>query len=319
VRALIVAGVAHGRIAKQSGVKLKALVNWLEEGEQGNGAVQSRIAAWLADQDNAARQVDVPGLVNTPTSAKIEAAFEYARSRQKMAIVCGGAGCGKTSTAQRYMEPRKLGRGSHETRLNVFKYTFPQEDDGKRGVFYVEPTAFERTRTAIVTLLADALNVDTLTFSNRTDTLARRIRDYLRPGDLLIIDESQHLEIDALDGVRSFHDRCGVGLVFMGNETVYHSMTKRTRRAEFAQLYSRVGYVVHVPAPDESDVDAVLESWGARGRRERDFAQQLATGPGGLRSLANMLEHATLLAGVTKRPLDVELMQCALETMPQGQ
>lgn len=322
VLALVAGGVTHRSVAVQAGVKLKALVAWLDDHDEmaDGGAVHSRIAAWLEDLDHPhQREQGGPGLVDTPTSKKIEVALEYARTKRGMAIVCGGPGSGKSSTAKRYMGSRQLGQLETAERRHAAMRYHATEDSGKRGVFYVEATAFERSPSAIVAMIADALGVDTTTFSHRIDTLARRIIEFLRPGDLLIVDEAQHMDPAALDGVRSFHDRAGIGLVLMGNETVYSSMTKRTRRAEFAQLYSRVGYVVHVPSPEEADIDAVLESWSVRGRRERDMAQQVASGPGGLRSLAKMLGHARLLASVAKRPLDADLMQSALENMPQGQ
>ena len=56
-------------------------------------------------------EVSEPAWVETPTSTKIMAALEFARTTPTIAIVFGAAGCSKTTAARRYTEDREWGRG----------------------------------------------------------------------------------------------------------------------------------------------------------------------------------------------------------------
>lgn len=66
--------------------------------------------------------------------------------------------------------------------------------------------------------------VDKLTGSNR----------------LIIIDEADHLSLDALQAVRNLNDLAEVGIVFSGNDKIYRQMLAGRRSYEFDQLRTRI-------------------------------------------------------------------------------
>ena len=67
------------------------------------------------------------------------------------------------------------------------------------------------------------------------------ILDKLESRDVtLIIDEAQHLTIQSLEIVRSLNDSTGTAIIMIGNEVVYNKMLGK-QKAEFAQLFSRIG------------------------------------------------------------------------------
>lgn len=230
-----------------------------------------------------------PGLVETPTAQRITQVFEHARTPPPtIALIYGGAGCSKTSTALRYASDRPRYRGAAHY-VNLHAATSPM---------------------SMLTIIAESIHANSVLSERRAITVMRDLVVYFRAGDLLILDECQSLRPDALDAVRYFSDE-GVGLVLMGNEQVFSTIAGKNRRAMFAQLHSRVGMRLHLPHPTEADADAVLKAWGISGGAGRDYGRQLALGPGGLRQLAQVLRQARIAAAATKRPLDHRLMHAA--------
>jgi DNA transposition AAA+ family ATPase len=293
---MLAAGVAPRRIAIEAGVRADKLRTWLD-GEDAGDTTESRIVTWLEELDQP--DEGAQAWVETPTSAKIVNAFEFARNTPSITVVYGGAGVGKSHTAKRYAAqncPEYMGHGSSCT---------------VRGAFYVTVTRSSRSLTGVLGRIADAVGCGT--YFSRNDMIEAHILERLGPGDLLIIDEAQHLGLDALDGIRAFHDEAGIGIAYLGNQRFYSVVAKKNLAADFAQLHSRIGMRLHVPNPEDGDVDAVLEAWGVRGRQERAFGQAVASRPGGLRVLVHVLRQAAFVARLNKRPLDRELMQGVID------
>ena len=61
--------------------------------------------------------------------------------------------------------------------------------------------------------------------------------------------------------------------------------------------------------PTPEDVAEILQAWNVTGAQEREYAHQIASLPGGLRGLGNMLHESALAAKGLGRPLDVQLMR----------
>jgi len=298
--AMIDAGLSLSRVAVETGVKRQDLQSWLDS-KPGADKAEKSLSIWFEEIDRGEAEESDPGWVETPTSKSIIGALEFARVTPTIAIIFGGAGVSKTTTALRYVaSPRPEGTGR---------------------VYYVSAARWIRSPTAILLEIAEAIDTYLATSAYRNDSLARGILRKLGPGDLLIIDEAQHLDADALDGIRYFHDESydhneeGVGIAYLGNEEVYTRIARKGRRAAFAQLHSRVGMRLHIPAPREGDADAVLEAWGIAGRNERRYAQQIASLPGGLRTLTQVLRQARIVARGMKRPVDQHVMRASADSL----
>jgi DNA transposition AAA+ family ATPase len=224
-----------------------------------------------------------PEFVETPTTRKITDAFDFARRTPTIAVVYGGAGVSKTITARRYVKSDRY------------------------SCYYVAASRWIRSPTALLQELAEAVGAYGRAYRN--DSIAKAILERTKPGDLFIIDEAQHLDVDSLDGIRHFHDQGGIGLCYLGNEMVYRRISGAGRSAAFAQLHSRIGLRLHVASPSQGDVDAILDGWGVKGRQEREYAQQIASRPGGIRKLTQILRNTCIIARGMKRPLDQRLMR----------
>jgi type II secretory pathway predicted ATPase ExeA len=76
----------------------------------------------------------------------------------------------------------------------------------------------------------------------------------------IILDEAQHLEIDALEGARQIHDltrredRPGVGIILAGSHGLLHFFTHPQRRLRLEQLLSRFPFRVQLEGMSEKEI-----------------------------------------------------------------
>lgn len=296
---ILEAGFTPQRLAVETGIKRLELLAWMDKRNNDQG-IQNRIAEWFRQGDEEASQKTEPGWVETPTGIKIMDALSYAQITPTISLIYGGAGVSKTTTAKRYAEMH-----SHKAQCSGASMCRV-----KGGVFYISAAKWVRTPVAILQAISIAVGASSAN-AYRNDQLAKMILSVLIPGDLLIVDESQHLEPDALDGIRYFHDEGGIGIAYLGNEEVYTRISGRTRKASFAQLSSRVGMRLHIEFPDAGDVDALLEEWGVSGKQAREFAISIALRPGGLRGLIQVLRQSRVIAAGMHKTVDATIMKVA--------
>lgn len=283
--------MTQDRMAREAGLSGSALSQWLHGKYQGDvPALEGRLVAWLADtQASALEPCEVaPVWVQTPTATAIEGALNYARARPSIAVVYGGAGVGKTTTIERYARE-------------------------SAGVWVWEASKSQRSMLEALRAIEEIMSGYRCE-EKRSSTISRMIAQRLlwapKPA-LLVVDEAQHLELDAVEELRSIHDSTGVGLVLSGNESVYTQLTGRTRRADFAQLFSRVGKRLRLDKPAPGDVAAILQAWRIEGTKERELCQQIASLPGGLRGLVNVLVDAATAAQAMGRTVDLIALRAA--------
>lgn len=290
VKALLNADVPLRRITVESGVRSADIKAWIE-GANLEG-VEAKLIAWIEELDQASAESDELPWAKTAISEQIESVFEQARRMPTIAVIHGAAGAGKTMTAMRY--------------------TSRDRADGRRTVYFAA-TNFIRTPSAVLFKLAEAVERQggwSLTArAYRSYELYEGVAQQLAPGDLIIVDESQHIESSGLDTIRAFHDQVRCGIAYMGNTEVFVRITGKGRRAEFAQLASRCGARLEITAPTAADIDACLEKWAVKGAAERQFLHMIGSGPGGLRQLANCVRSARIAARDLKRPLDAEVLR----------
>jgi len=129
--------------------------------------------------------------------------------------------------------------------------------------------------------------------------LSREIADYVKGRNgLLIVDEANHLDVDAIEELRAIHDETGVGLLLLGNEELISMITSGRKRDQFARLNSRIAYRHVQPVPLQGDVDAFCEAWGVTdpGMQKLLARIGLTPGTGGLRECRQVLQLASFIA-----------------------
>lgn len=211
----------------------------------------------------------VPGFKMTRTARLIMGQLKWAHGGEMVAVV-GAPGMSKTSTFRYYQQ----------TVPNAFLATMTEA--------HRAPAAMLRQVLRATGSPGKAAQAATL-FDAICDKLAG-IRC------LIIVDEAQHLTPAALEQLRSIHDALGCGICLAGNETVLTRVQGGARLSEFAQLSSRVSWPQTYRQPHEEDVQILCEAWEVSDARQRELLKKIATQPGHLRLMTQVLKMATLQA-----------------------
>ncbi len=283
-------GMSQTRLAKESGINQARLSQWFAGKYPGNTEmVAQELRRWLSSVQARAKDTGrlsvTPEWKATPTGNSIVTAMRYAQTAGDIALVYGGAGLGKTCTAKRYQEENpNVWIATMTPAMNTVAASL-ERIAFSVGLPEAQPSAV-KTENAIVSRLEDT-------------------------GGLLIVDEAQHLQVTGLDAIRSIHDATGIGLVLMGNESVYARITGGSRQAHFAQLFSRVGYRVRLTAPSVGDVETIIAAWGVQGNKAQSMCIDIAKQAGALRGLTKVLRLANMMLGEGETTLSFEHIQTA--------
>lgn len=277
------AGLVQTRAATEIGVSDSAFSQWLSRKYPGDvAAIETKALRWLDARIERAELAqglpEAPQYIDLPTSRRIRAALSYAQMAGDIALVHGGAGISKTTTARQYAA----------THNNVWLATM---------------TASTATLGACLDRVASTCGVRVT--SGRVARIEADLVDRIENSrGLLIIDEAQHLSTRAIEALRAIHDATGVGLALLGNDQVYSRITGGRRSAEFAQLFSRIGKRVRLQLPSRADVDALLIAWGVTGVSEREAVLNISRKPGGLRAVTKTLRMASMVAAADGVPVN---------------
>lgn len=284
VTELISEGEISGRrLATESGVSESALNQFInrKEGHTRYDRVTDRLQMWLDTRQRRQAAMaafpDAPGFRLTNTSQRIMDAFMFAHHMPAIAGVCGAAGIGKTETAREYVR-------------------------NNSGVSIATMSKATRSVNLALREISKGLGVS----GGRTQAhLFDAICDELKQTrGLLIIDEAHDLTADAVDQIRKIHDRAGVGIVLMGNETVYSDMTTGKKAAYLDRVYSRVGMWLKLSTARRAanvhldmDANTLLDAWKIQEAASRKELLQVASLPGALRLMVAVIRFARMLAG----------------------
>lgn len=293
VRAVLKAeGLSQSGASKQIGVSSSALSQWLSDSYRGDiEAVEAKVKTWLDARDERVAAASVlptkPSWFPSPTARKIVSTLQYAQMMGDLVVIYGGAGLGKTVTLEHY-------RAS-----NPSVWIATMAPDTKGVVSCLEE-------------VAEAVGIREVPGGTRK--IARLIRKRIDDTrGLLVIDEAQHLSLDALEELRSIQDATGVGLALVGNEIVYNRLTGGNRGAAFSQLFSRIGLPLPLARPTTADVRAMAEAWGVKGKDEVGLLEAIASKSGALRMATKVLVLSAVAAA--GEPITVKHMQQAWRSL----
>ena len=285
-------GMSQTKLAKESGINQARLSQWLGGKYRGdNQAVARELDRWLKltverrEQKVSGILAAPPEWQRTPSAKRILDTLRFAQANGDITLIYGGAGVGKTCTANQY----------RENNLNVWIATMSpalssvtavlERVCASIGILEI-PSGASRAETAIVARLTGSRG-------------------------LLIVDEARHLAVSGVEALRSIHDASGIGLALIGNETVYARITGGSRKANFAQLFSRIGYRVNLSAPSAADVETILDAWHIQEKRARRFCSEIAARAGALRSLTKVLRIASMTRETPEEAIDYDMIQVA--------
>ena len=262
------------QIAPETGIAYGTLAAWRSAKYAGNNMrIAETVRQWLVTREAKHRTRSalpaVPDFVMTPTASRIIEVLERALVLPDIAVIAGGAGIGKTSAIRKYqaMTP------------NVFIATMQACTGAMRAMMEVigaELGTFRLHRTV-----------------EMSDQIVRKLRN---TNGLLIIDEAQHLDAEAMDQLRSFHDAAQIGIALVGNETVFGRFGAERRTPQFAQLFSRVGQRFTRRELTKGDLDALIGAWDLADEEATKAVRTIARLPGAARGMTKCLRMAFVLA-----------------------
>lgn len=286
--------ISQSQIAREAEVKSSTLSQVLSGTYQGKTEpVRAKLAAFLEEREGREafrpEMLESPEYFQSPTSEVVMARLQLAHYRQRMAIVVGIPGVGKTETAREYAR-----RNPH-------------------NVWYVQLNVYCGRELSVLVRIAEALGITDIPKGNHADKIFAKVIEKLQgKRGLIIIDEAHQADRKALDGLRAIYDAAGVGIVLLANEELYARIHSGFGRGKpFAQFTSRVGIKHAIDKVTEGDVIAQARAWGIEDRQLIKVLQQIAKKPGAMRAIDETLAQATLLAREHDKPIDAQMLRDA--------
>lgn len=228
-------GKTQTAIATELGISSGALSSFLSGTYKTPHTIVPKVHQLLALQEKKAVAPKAPAFMPTSISDMVMTTITYCHLQGKIGVVYGDAGVGKTEAICEYLRQNSL------------------------AICITISPSFA-SMSVVNELLSEQLGI--------RETVSRKIyREAVAKlrgsGRVLIVDEAQHLTSKTLDHIRCLCDESGIGVVFVGNEDVYRRL-RGTGKADFAQLYSRIGFrrPVTINHIKKDDIKAVFGESG---------------------------------------------------------
>lgn len=236
-----------------------------------NRAVQQWLSAIEENASIAGTIPQSPPFMKMRGAAEILDTLMWAQLCPDFVMITLGAGMGKTQTCKHF----------ERSRHHVYR-----------------ATVSENTRTVhgMLTEIAEALDVR----EHNPARLARAIGNKIRrtgDGTLLIVDEGQHLNDEAINQLRHFVDEYDCGVAVVGNSEIYTRFSKDKKKSRsYNQLKSRVGKNLQREEPYAEDLVAYVKAWGIEDQDCAKFLIGIGKKGGAFRQIDKTMKLATMYA-----------------------
>ncbi len=290
--------LSWSQITAESGIPVGTLQPWTKGEYKGDDqAVATRVETWLASRDERAAMIEAtpstPGFQPTPTATTILTRLKYAHHLDDFVMVSGGPGIGKTASVREYARSRS----------QVYVATASPSASG------IQP---------MLMAILDQLGVPNAKGTPQrlaSDVAAKLIANHA----FLIVDEAQHLSVNAIEELRSLHDRTGCALAIVGNEDLFVRFAGVGEKGIHPQVTSRLGIRFSQAKPVAEDVVVLARAWGIEDPQIVKFLRMVSEKPGALRGVTKVLKLAFVLSAEMAPTLeDIRTAWSQLSTSPRG-
>lgn len=260
-------GKSQTAVGQELGISGAAVSSFLSGKYKTPHTIIPKVAMLLDMHQKKAVAPKAPEFAPTSISRTVTNAIAYAHLRGVISVVYGDAGVGKTSTVKEYVK-----------------------NDPLALLITISPTY--ASITGVNELIAGQLGVRERVARRITAEIIDRLKG---SGRVLIVDEAQHLTVRALNHLRCLSDESGIGIALIGNEEVY-SKLRGSGKADFAQLFSRVGMRKYVQTRDISmkDIESIFGAYDLDEKVLKLLAG-VANTPYGLRGAVNVYINTAAL------------------------
>ena len=235
-------------------------------------------------ESRSARQQAIPtdpGYFDTPTSLRLRTLLQIAHMG-RITVGATGPGTGKTVTLRDYAERAA-------------------------PVFIATMKPSTKRLNPMVMTVQKALGVEADSgyyVAHASNVVVNRLRDR---SALLIIDEANHLDLESLEEIRSWHDETGVGVCLLGNEELLQRIETGRNRDTFARLNRRIAQRHVQRLPVREDIEAFCNAWNLIDPGIRKYLEKIALTPGagGLGECKMLVEAGSFIASSEERGLSL--------------
>lgn len=269
--------------SKESGIPAGTLQPFCADKYQGdNEAIARKLFQFMqAVESQRSRQATIPtdpGYFDTATAARFQTLLQIAHMG-RITVIATGPGTGKTISFKEYAARAQPCWIATMKPSNFAPRSMVEE---VHKAFGIEPR-FQTTASA-------------------SRVVIERVKG--RRG-LLIIDEANHLGVEAIEEIRSWHDETGVGICLAGNEELLARIETGRQRDRLARLNSRIAARHVQRLPLREDVQVFCDAWGIDEPGMRKYLEKIALTPdaGGLRECKQLIEGGSMIAASEERGL----------------
>lgn len=271
-------GKSQRQVSKETSLSTSVISQFLNGTYPGDNAeVSKTIEQYLSVGKERLNSVSdtrfYEGLYNTQ---EVLFACNYAHRNNDITLVSGDAGAGKTTALKYYAETNT-------------------------GVIFVTANACTTTATAVLTLICR--KVGRQVPSRRAALMSALVEQLSGTNRLIIIDEADHLSLDALQAVRNLNDEAQCGIVLSGNDKIYRQMLSPRRGYEYDQIRTRI--IVRKKVFNEYTIDEMKAMFPALNQECIGYLLKLACVES-LRTAKKLYEVAAAVAAAKGQNLMVK-------------
>lgn len=224
------------RVAASIGVSVSALNAWIKDTYKGdNDRVTKAITRFLEAQHEAGIEIGTFkkdfDFVKTSVYDEILECAKLAEYRGEMRAVTGISGIGKTTSLRKIVEERE-------------------------GSALLAECYAGMRKNRLMMKLCEAAGISA---SGRFDDMFEYLVSHLHgSGRLIVIDEAEHLPVEALDAVRRIHDFTGCGVLICGHPRFYENLKRY--QDKYAYIYNRLSIPTSLKKLSKEDATALAET-----------------------------------------------------------
>lgn len=285
-------GKSYSQLQTESGIRKGTLSLFMSDKYEGrNDVVADNIETWLSSRETTQklriRTAVSPSYRETPTCTRLTEVLNFAQLMTDIVVVATEPGLGKSSAIKQYAANTP----------NVWPL---MADPQMKSI------------SALTRKIAKILNITGSFAMELPYEIETRVRGC---NGLFVIDESQFLSVEQLNQLRVYNETLGVGIALFGNPTVHARIEGKARHAAYAQLYSRIGMRLHLKAPKDGDLIALVDAWEIEDKGAREVLFAIGRKPGALRNIDKAMKLATLAANGQGKPISEKFIRKAHEQL----